>query len=277
MDFAALYRAERARLKSKPAPADEPSGPAGPETAETAETAVKAPLRAPAPPLPPLALAPRTPVDLRSFAVGRVSDVFYVPNFVTEAEERAMLAHVGRGEWTRLACRSLQCFGASVDGGRPSAPLPPWLRTVAEAVARATGAFDAFPGRVPDHALINEYAAGQGILPHSDGPRYEPVVATLSLGSPCLLSFCPHVPVDAPPGVPRNVVAQSVALRPRSLLVFRGAAYADHLHGIADVEAEVARAPTVVNLDAAGLVDGGTVRRGSPPRVSITLRRTREL
>ena len=34
---------------------------------------------------------------------------------------------------------------------------------------------------VPNHVLINEYLPGQGILPHTDGPLYVPIVVTISL------------------------------------------------------------------------------------------------
>lgn len=41
----------------------------------------------------------------------------------------------------------------------------------------------------PNHILINEYLAGQGILKHTDGPLYNPCVTTLSIGSTCVLDF----------------------------------------------------------------------------------------
>jgi alkylated DNA repair protein alkB family protein 6 len=37
--------------------------------------------------------------------------------------------------------------------------------------------------------LLNEYQPGQGILPHTDGPRYEDCTATLSLGSDIVIEF----------------------------------------------------------------------------------------
>ena len=74
-----------------------------------------------------------------------------------------------------------------------------------------------FEGQHPNHVLINEYSAGQGIMvvehfsvekkkcnqtymefsliqPHEDGPLYSPVVTTVSLGSHTLLDF--YHPVD---------------------------------------------------------------------------------
>jgi alkylated DNA repair protein alkB family protein 6 len=46
-----------------------------------------------------------------------------------------------------------------------------------EKVAQACG------GLLPtvNHVLVNEYAPGQGILSHQDGPLYAPAVAILSM------------------------------------------------------------------------------------------------
>ena len=40
-----------------------------------------------------------------------------------------------------------------------------------------------------NHCLVNEYQAGGGILAHTDGPAYEPMVAAVSLGSGVILQF----------------------------------------------------------------------------------------
>lgn len=51
----------------------------------------------------------------------------------------------------------------------------------------STGAFRASAHTAPNHCLVNEYKAGQGIMPHEDGAAYYPAVATVSLGSYTLL------------------------------------------------------------------------------------------
>ena len=40
-----------------------------------------------------------------------------------------------------------------------------------------------------NHILINEYLPGQGIMAHTDGPAYSPVVATISTGSGQILNI----------------------------------------------------------------------------------------
>lgn len=68
-----------------------------------------------------------------------------------------------------------------------------WLESVMGDVA------EFFPSdRAPNHVLVNEYNAGQGIMPHTDGPAFHPLIATLSLGSHTLLDFYKPLEKDAP-------------------------------------------------------------------------------
>ena len=41
----------------------------------------------------------------------------------------------------------------------------------------------------PNHVLVNEYRSGQGIMPHTDGPLFTPVITTVTLGSHALLDL----------------------------------------------------------------------------------------
>ncbi|GKA33493.1 recombination initiation defects 3 [Tanacetum coccineum] len=87
-------------------------------------------------------------------------------------------------------------------------------------------------------------------LPHQDGPAYFPVVAILSLGSPVVMDFTPHAKLV---GTASNIEDTgsiegtddeklpdhhpfSIALMPRSLLIFKDLAYSEYLHGIKDCE-----------------------------------------
>jgi alkylated DNA repair protein alkB family protein 6 len=45
-----------------------------------------------------------------------------------------------------------------------------------------------------NHCLVNEYEAGQGIMPHTDGPVYYPIVTTMSLQSHTVIEF--YRPID---------------------------------------------------------------------------------
>lgn len=82
--------------------------------------------------------------------------------------------------------------------------------------------------------------------PHQDGPAYVPVVAILSLGSPVIMNFTPHSSFKngrGTTGSSNDTISEpaplhmnsgeslskhssfSVALMPRSLLIFKDAAY----------------------------------------------------
>jgi len=49
----------------------------------------------------------------------------------------------------------------------------------------------------PNHVIVNEYLPGQGIMPHEDGPRYHPVVCTISLGSHAVVNYYRYKAQDA--------------------------------------------------------------------------------
>ena len=138
--------------------------------------------------------------------------------------------------------------------------MPPPLIALAQALVDI-GAFPA--SAPPNHALLNDYAPGEGILPHTDGPAYAPCTATLSLGSAAVMTLAPALPAGAPP------VAE-VALPRRSLVVFSGAAYAARHGNPARLRDELgALAPCVNSKDA----PFGEWPREQ--RLSITLRHVR--
>ena len=105
-----------------------------------------------------------------------------------------MLKHVYNVDekfWINLRNRRLQNWGSLPEAEEAFKPLCPWLRFIAEKTLGKQSCI--FPNTHPiNHCLINEYKRGQGILPHMDGPRYYPQVLTISLGSPCILSFYKH-------------------------------------------------------------------------------------
>ena len=267
LDFADMMRREKAAAKRPPPRAPPPSD---------------LPRREPAISWPQFELARRDALELERFAVGPVARVFYVPEWISATEEASMLQQIravpaAHSRWTQLRGRRLQCWG-----GRPEAlgdaagaePLPPWLHRLGAALVEARVVADA-----PDHALLNEYRAGDGIFPHTDGPAYKPRTVTLSLGSSAVVRFTRRVRTDeigtrAPGGgdggEEEDGGAFELVLRPRSLLMFEGEAYAEWMHGI-DAVASERVGPRVVNGDVARAAPGETIARGL--RHSLTLRR----
>ncbi|KAG5517798.1 hypothetical protein RHGRI_038238 [Rhododendron griersonianum] len=194
--------------------------------------------------------------DLSSFVVGSVPTVYYIPDFITDADQQQLLNNIYQGpvsKWKSLKNRRLQNWGGVVhEKGLLAQDLPPWIRRITERISDESCLF---PSAI-NHVLINEYRPNQGIMPHQDGPAYLPVVAILSLGSPVVMDFTPHsslklctntVMKDVEDKFPDGGAgdfetekgldghhAFSVLLMPRSLLIFKDEAYSDYLHGIKD-------------------------------------------
>jgi alkylated DNA repair dioxygenase AlkB len=83
-----------------------------------------------------------------------------------------------------------------------------------------------------NHVLINglsfltiEYHPHQGIMPHFDGPNYQPKITTISLTESCQIRFFK---------LGSNVHTFSLVLEPNSLLEIEGSGYIDYMHGIDD-------------------------------------------
>lgn len=193
-------------------------------------------------------------IALEDYVVGSLPTLVYIPNFITEAEQSELLHHiyeVPAARWKNLKNRRLQNWGGVVhEKGLLPQELPPWLIKITRRICEHT---TFFPSAI-NHVLINEYFPDQGIMPHQDGPAYFPVASILSLQSPVVIDFTPHLRSrpssedgSAPEGVPRTTEQASEAgkgdleddqfsllLMPCSLLIFKNQAYSDYLHGIQD-------------------------------------------
>ena len=76
---------------------------------------------------------------------------------------------------------------------------------------------------------------------------------------------------DTPAHTPEGPPVQTLLLQPRSLLVFRGAAFREHCHEVAPLTEEVlGEAAPLVNAVLSGAREGERVVRGR--RVSLTVR-----
>ena len=95
-------------------------------------------------------------------------------------------------------------------------PIPDWLARYCELLATE----EVFT-RPPDQVIINEYLPGQGITPHIDCvPCFGDTIASLSLGSPCVMEFS------------KGAEKIPVLLEPRSLVVLFGDARYRWKHAI---------------------------------------------
>jgi alkylated DNA repair dioxygenase AlkB len=153
-----------------------------------------------------------------------IEGLYYRAGYLTPAEEQALVNHADTQPWSLELQRRRQWYGWAYDDtplGQtdeyPPQPLPDWLKPLAERLHREGW----FPG-VPDRALINEYFPGQGIGAHKDRDSERiPTVAIISLGGAVMMEF-----------TRLGHATRSYYLQPRSLVIMRGEARHNWLHGI---------------------------------------------
>ena len=202
---------------------------------------------------------------------------YYFPDFITRLEEQRILSEIlsiPSSRWTRLSHRRLLSLPSPLTGASRdtllAAPFPPCLSTTVIPKISKLGLFSESPHGSPNHVLVNEYHAGQGIMPHEDGPAYHPLVATVSLAAPIVLDiYVKNVNGEGETGPKWRILQE-----PRSLLVTTGQLYRDTLHGIAEVQVdEDLAAENIANWGMLGHRE--PYEKGSYPRqtrISLTLR-----
>ena len=156
--------------------------------------------------------------------VPAVPGLRYLPEYITAAEERDLVAAIDGMPWNTQWKRRRQPYGAGYGGGGDSPPVPGWGLGLAGRMF-AAGVTD----RPFDQMLVNEYAPGQGISAHRDHAPFGRTVVSLSLLSPCVMDF-QHPPTKR---------KEALLLEPRSLLVLSDAARYDWEHGIAPRKRDV--------------------------------------
>jgi alkylated DNA repair dioxygenase AlkB len=123
-----------------------------------------------------------------------VAGLDYRPDFITAAQERALIAHMDEAELSPfrfqgwIGKRLTRTFGWRYDfddrSFAPSDPIPDWLLPLRSRAADYAGvAAEDFV-----HVLLARYDPGAGIGWHRDRPVFE-TVAGVSLGSPAVLRF----------------------------------------------------------------------------------------
>jgi alkylated DNA repair dioxygenase AlkB len=173
----------------------------------------------------------------------------YLPTYVAEATEAALLEEIDRAPWLSDLKRRVQHYGYRYDykARRVTAesylgPLPDWLVSIATRLSD-----DGLFVETPDQVVVNEYLPGQGISAHIDcEPCFGEIIASLSLASASVMEF------DSVVGAQRS----SHLLEPRSLLLLQGESRFDWRHGIPARKSDT--------------LDGAVVPRGR--RVSVTFR-----
>ena len=118
--------------------------------------------RLPNPPAVPADDTPTAKVDIPGLA--------YVPDFVSEAEEKRIVATIDQNEWIEDLKRRVQHYGwrydyraRKVDPTMRLGPMPEWAQTVAHRLVHR-----GLVSQLPDQVIVNEYIGNQGISKHVD-------------------------------------------------------------------------------------------------------------
>ena len=163
----------------------------------------------------------------------------YRPNFITEAEEAALLKVIDGLPLFHPTTQGYEAkrriihFGWSFDLDKniliPGDPLPDFLAPIARKIAK----WLAIDKRRVAEALINEYPTGYGLGWHRDRESFEHVVG-VSLKSYARMRFRP---LRTPKGRKRSAKdALAVPLAPRSAYIMQHASRWEYQHSVAPVE-----------------------------------------
>jgi alkylated DNA repair dioxygenase AlkB len=155
-----------------------------------------------------------------------IKGLHYVPGLLSPAEHDALVGLIDGQPWLDDLRRRVQHYGYKyddkarrIDASMRIADLPDWLKVLAVRLSQR-GFFE----QLPDQVSINEYLPGQGIDDHVDCPPcFADTIATLSLGSPCVMNFTCKDDVDE---------IFPLLLEPSSVVVLKDEARYDWMHGI---------------------------------------------
>src|SRR4051812_3560155 len=144
------------------------------------------------------------PLAVTAADVPPIPGLRYLPEYVSEADERALAEAIDGLPWNTDWKRRRQPYGAGYGTRGAAAPMPDWGRRLADRLLE-----DGVTAEPFDQMLVNEYQPGQGIALHRDYAPFGRTVVSLSLLSACVMDF-------------RHAASgrkERLLLQPRSLLV----------------------------------------------------------
>ena len=208
--------------------------------------------------------------ELENFKVETVpSTCYYIPDFILESEENFLIHNIAKTSnvrWTQLKNRRLlNIGGVPTQKGMIAEEIPGYLQTYLDKVNELR----VFGDVKANHILLNEYRAGQGIMPHFDGPLFYPTITTLSVGSHTVLEFHHSRTDDGNAELSTTEPAFKLLVEPRSLLILKDELYNRYMHSISEVEEDDLNDPMIKKLQKSHL-SNSKVKRGT--RYSLTIR-----
>lgn len=153
-----------------------------------------------------------------------IDGLSYIPDWISPNNEAELISIIDQQPWMSDLKRRVQHYGYVYDYKARNVTrdlylgeLPDWLQSLAQKLV-SDGLFQT----TPDQVIINEYLPSQGISAHIDCiPCFGGTIASLSLGSLCVMDFC------------KGVEKYSLMLQPSSLLVLSDSVRYEWQHGIA--------------------------------------------
>jgi alkylated DNA repair dioxygenase AlkB len=137
----------------------------------------------------------------------------HVPDYLESPTHDQVLGVVDEAPWLMSTDHRVQIYGYRYNhvqrAAYPVGDLPEWANELAQRLYR-----DDIVPAVPDQLVVNDYPPGAGIFPHVDQAVFGDTVASLSLGSSCVMQF-----THSEPGQVEHLL-----LEPRSVLILSGAA-----------------------------------------------------
>jgi alkylated DNA repair protein alkB family protein 6 len=112
----------------------------------------------------------------------------YVPEYLNAAAQDRLLAEVDSQRWLLSADHRVQVYGYSYNHAKRAVvrtvELPGWATDLAVRLCD-----DGLLPKVPDQMVANDYPPGSGLFAHIDQAVFGDVVASVSLGSTCVMPF----------------------------------------------------------------------------------------
>ena len=107
----------------------------------------------------------------------------YVPDFISEREEKDLVAEIDEAGWSTELQRRVQHYGwrydykaRRIDASMRIGPLPDWAVRLAQRLVSKGLLTD-----LPDQVIVNEYVGDQSIAKHVDSENFADGIATISL------------------------------------------------------------------------------------------------
>jgi alkylated DNA repair dioxygenase AlkB len=150
-----------------------------------------------------------------------VGGLQYIADYLDRETHDRLLAAVESQPWQTSIDHGVQIYGYHYNHKRRAAyrigELPQWAADLAARLWR-----DGLLPNVPDQLVANEYSPGAGIFAHVDQAVFGDTIASVSLGSTCVMRFSNN----------EAKRTEELLLEPRSVLILSGEARWAWMHEI---------------------------------------------